>query len=99
MNINHSLHVSKCHFSKQQQSSAIIWSCEAIIGGFGDHIGEVNTLSKHVTSDWSFRRGNSKALGKNTGVIGETRTVPEKLTVLEFAEGLKKIVEYEKDAH
>ena len=90
ININHRLHVSKRHFTKQKQSTTIIRSRKAVISRFGHHIGKVDTLAEHVASDWCFGRGDSQPLWKNTGVVRETRTVPKKLPVFKLAEGLKK---------
>lgn len=73
--------VSQCDFTQQHKTRVVLSGGEAVIGGFGDHISEVDALSEHVAGHWGFGRGYAQALTEDTHEVGQSRPVPEQLLV------------------
>ena len=70
-------HVPQCHLAQQHQPSTVHFAGATVVGGLAHHICKVDSLSKHITSNRSFRRRDSEALRQNADKISESRAVPE----------------------
>lgn len=54
---------------------------------------EVDSLAEGVAVDWSFGRGDAKALREDATVVGDTRAVPEKAAVTAFNLCVRRLLE------
>lgn len=48
-----------------------------VVGGFGRHVGQVDSLVKHVSIDGSLGWSNTETLSEDTTVVGSAGAVPE----------------------
>merc|ERR1712169_109952 len=53
----------------------------AVVGRFRGHVGKIDTLAKHVTTDRCFWRRDAETLAEDTTKIGRARTMPQKTTI------------------
>lgn len=68
-------------FTKHEQTGIVGDISATVVCGFGDDVGEVDTLVEHITGNRGFWRCNTETLGKDTGIVGGTRTMPEEFAV------------------
>jgi hypothetical protein len=73
--------VSQCDFAQQHEPGVILSGGEAVVGGLGDHICEVDALPEHVAGHWGLRRSDAQPLAQDAHEVGQPRPVPEQLLV------------------
>mmetsp|Transcript_7261 Transcript_7261/g.13828 ORF Transcript_7261/g.13828 Transcript_7261/m.13828 type:complete len:249 (+) Transcript_7261:1389-2135(+) len=58
------------HVRQQHEPRVVDAVCVAVVGTFGDHVSEVDSLPEHVPGHRRFGRCNSQALRNNTHEVG-----------------------------
>ena len=69
--------ITQFDITKEKQTFATTVVAAAVVGGFAGHVGEVYTLSEHVSGDRSFGGCDAETLTEDTTVVGTAGTVPE----------------------
>ena len=83
------IHVSKGNFSQQDQAYWVSLGRVAVVGTLGDHVGEIDSLTKHVARHRRFRWGYPEALGQDAREVGGPGPVPQQPPVMQL---LKRLV-------
>ena len=90
--IKESIFRSQRHFTQQHNTNVIGLVCKAVVGALAAHVGEIDTLAKHVACTRSFGRGDSEALTENAHPVCEARTVPEELPVTDRLPDVRQVL-------
>jgi len=61
--------VPQGHLTQQHDTGVVLLVGETVVGGFADHVGEIDPLAEHVTRDGGLGRGDSQALAQDTHVV------------------------------
>lgn len=61
--------VPQGHLTQQHDTGVVLLVGETVVGGFADHVGEIDPLAEHVTRDGGLGWGDSQALAQDTHVV------------------------------